>query len=124
MKFASRSAIESASSANCGSKASTTGLFWFVDVEAPNEAPPLRRDDLELGRSGVVGRDDGLGPEPDRFALPPSMILRRCRNCLVLIESQLKCCASDKDASRAQAPHHYWPARADPRSDPPSLPGY
>ena len=53
MKFASRSAIESLSSANCGSSAS----------RAKAGATPLlcdpRKDDLEDGRRGVVGRETG-----------------------------------------------------------------
>jgi hypothetical protein len=53
MKFASRSAIESLSSANCGSSAS----------RAKAGAMPLlcdpRNDDLEEGRRGVVGRETG-----------------------------------------------------------------
>ena len=53
MKLASRSAIESLSSANCGSSAS----------RAKAGAIPLlcdpRKEDLEDGRRGVVGRETG-----------------------------------------------------------------
>jgi hypothetical protein len=57
IKFASRSAIESVSSANCASSASSGkpplcegwyALFW-----------ELRREEREDGRRGVVGRDMG-----------------------------------------------------------------
>lgn len=53
MKFASRSAIESLSSANCGSSASRAKAGPIPLLCNP------RKDDLEEGRSGVVGRDTG-----------------------------------------------------------------
>jgi len=69
MKFASRSAIESDSSAKAGSKIS----------KGASEMPPMldlpdsRKDDLEDGRRGVVGRDVGRRVfEPDRLMLPSS----------------------------------------------------
>ncbi len=49
MRFASKSAIESASSANCGSR-SSSGLEPLGPVEA-------RKEEREEGRRGVVGRD-------------------------------------------------------------------
>ena len=57
MRLASRSAIESASSANCGSRASSGASFcelvdWAWVVEA-------RKEEREEGRRGVVGRDVG-----------------------------------------------------------------
>lgn len=66
MKLASKSAIESDNSAKAGSKAS----------RGASDAPPMlafpdsRKEDLEDGRKGVVGRDKGLRlPEFDRFVL-------------------------------------------------------
>ncbi len=64
IKFASRSAIESASSANAGSKV-------FRGKCAPPETLSLadsRNEDREDGRSGVVGRGVRL-LEVERFAL-------------------------------------------------------
>jgi hypothetical protein len=69
MKFASRSAIESDSSAKAGSKIS----------KGASEMPPMldlpdsRKEDLEDGRRGVVGRDVGRRVfEPDRLTLSSS----------------------------------------------------
>lgn len=65
MKFASKSAIESESSANAGSKTS----------KGTEDAPVLERADTpreerEEGRRGVVGRDMGpRDPEVGRLAL-------------------------------------------------------
>lgn len=56
MKFASRSAIESDSSAKAGSKDSRGNPEEASPVAKPWES---RNDVLELGRKGVVGRDDG-----------------------------------------------------------------
>lgn len=74
MKFASRSAIESLSSANCGSSASS----------AKAGATPLlcdpRKDDLEDGRSGVVGRETG---DRDR-ARSGSLLCDAERGCSIL----------------------------------------
>lgn len=53
MKLASRSAIESLSSANCGSRASRARAGTTPLLCDP------RNDDLEEGRRGVVGRDTG-----------------------------------------------------------------
>ena len=70
MKFASRSAIESESSANAGSNIcigeedKPWGLLW----------PWLsRRDVREPGRRGVVGREEGAGRELGRFTEAPSI---------------------------------------------------
>ncbi len=70
MKLASKSAMESDSSANDGSKASSG---------SESDAPPMlafqdsRRDDRADGRKGVVGRARGLRvPELERFALLPA----------------------------------------------------
>jgi hypothetical protein len=69
IKLASKSAIESDNSANAGSKAS----------RGASDAPPMlafpdsRKDDLDEGRKGVVGRERGLRlPEFDRFVLLPA----------------------------------------------------
>jgi hypothetical protein len=66
IKFASKSAIESESSANDGSK----------DSRGASDGPPMldlpdsRKDDREEGRKGVVGRDVGRRLlEPDRLVL-------------------------------------------------------
>lgn len=62
MKLASRSAIESLSSANAGSN-SSRGLSRaeppWREWELAREWL-LRREDLELGRRGVVGREVGV----------------------------------------------------------------
>jgi len=67
--LASKSAIESDNSANAGSKASTG-----ASVAPPMLAfPDSRKEDLDEGRRGVVGRERGLRlPEPDRFVLLPA----------------------------------------------------
>jgi len=69
MKLASKSAIESDSSAKAGSNAS----------RAASDVPPTLalldslREDREDGRSGVVGRERGLRlPEVDRLMLLPA----------------------------------------------------
>jgi hypothetical protein len=66
IKFASRSVIESANSANAGSKTlSGNGASWSALFRADS-----RKDDRDEGRSGVIGR--GVrGLETDRF-LPSS----------------------------------------------------
>lgn len=57
MKFASRSAIESDNSAKAGSKASRGNS----EETFPGTNPcPSLREVRELGRNGVVGRDEGL----------------------------------------------------------------
>lgn len=72
MKLASRSAIESANSAKAGSKTSTAGCAR-LEALGPEGPAPSRRDDLEFGRKGVVGRDEGRGRELDRFPQLPSI---------------------------------------------------
>lgn len=74
MKLASRSAIESASSANCGSNALIAGSSYPAALRLLPYPCELRMDDLELGRSGVVGREVGRGREADLGALA-SMIV-------------------------------------------------
>ena len=74
MKFASRSAIESESSANAGSR-----ICSGKDDE-PSVLPwpwLSRRDVREPGRRGVVGREEGAGRELDLFTEVPS-ILEEC----------------------------------------------
>ena len=73
MKFASRSAIESESSAKAGSKFAKAkddelyALPW----------PWLSRSDVrELGRRGVVGLEEGRGRKVDRFEVEPSIAVR------------------------------------------------
>ena len=57
MKFASRSAIESDSSANAGSRDSNAK----PEEVSPDAKPwPSRKDVRELERRGVVGRDERL----------------------------------------------------------------
>jgi hypothetical protein len=76
MKLASRSAMESASSANAGSRASMANLPPLIGLTYPAPPVPSRKDDLELGRKGVVGREEGpLWREAERCALPASMAL-------------------------------------------------
>ncbi|KAM3070126.1 hypothetical protein ACMFMF_008479 [Clarireedia jacksonii] len=68
MKFASKSAMESDNSAKAGSKASRGAL------DRPSEAffAESWREDLDEGRSGVVGRERGRrGADVDRFVLLP-----------------------------------------------------
>ena len=70
MKFASRSAIESDSSANAGSR-NCNG-----NSEEPL-APPTPADSLndvrDPGRRGVVGRDEGRGRDADLLVLVDSI---------------------------------------------------
>jgi hypothetical protein len=74
MKLASRSAMESASSANAGSRASMADLPPLIGLTYPAPPVPSRKDDLELGRKGVVGREEGpLWREAERCTLPASM---------------------------------------------------
>jgi hypothetical protein len=69
MKLASKSAIESDSSANAGSNTSK-GAF---DAPPMLDLPDSRREEREEGRSGVVGRESGLRlPEVERFTLLPA----------------------------------------------------
>jgi len=56
IKLASKSAIESDSSAKAGSKLSRGSS----DAPPVLDLPDSRRDDLEEGRKGVVGRETGL----------------------------------------------------------------
>ena len=66
MKLASKSAIESDSSAKDGSSDSRGAL----DGPPTLDLPDSRKDEREEGRNGVVGRDVGLRLlEPDRLAL-------------------------------------------------------
>ena len=65
MKFASRSAIESANSANAGSKASRGKLDVAVLPLGVSGWPSLS-EVREEGRRGVVGRDEGLGRDVER----------------------------------------------------------
>jgi len=66
MKFASKSAIESDSSAKAGSKVSTGAS----DAPATLDLPDSRREEREDGRKGVVGRETGLRvPDVGRFTL-------------------------------------------------------
>ncbi len=66
IKLASRSAIESDSSAKAGSKDSS-GAF---DAPPMLDLPESRRDDREEGRRGVVGREVGRRLlEPGRLML-------------------------------------------------------
>jgi hypothetical protein len=68
MKLASRSAIESESSANAGSKASRGAS----DAPPKLPLPDSRREEREDGRRGVVGRERGRRlPEVDRLMLLP-----------------------------------------------------
>ena len=69
MKFASKSAIESDSSANAGSKDSR----GESDTAPMLALPVSRKDEREEGRNGVVGREVGRRlTEPDLLVLPPS----------------------------------------------------
>lgn len=71
MKFASRSAKLSFNSAKDGSKASS----GRSDAPRKLALPDSRREDLEDGRRGVVGRERGLRvPEVDLFALLPASV--------------------------------------------------
>lgn len=69
MKLASRSAIESDSSANEGSNASRG-----TSEDPPRDAlPDSRNEEREDGRRGVVGRERGLRvPEVERLVLLPA----------------------------------------------------
>lgn len=60
IRFASRSAMASDSSPNCGSKASSGNGAWLLALAES------RKDDREEGRNGVVGRDT-LVREVERF---------------------------------------------------------
>ena len=55
MKFASRSAIESASSAKAGSRASNGNSDELLPLATELSLKEAR----ELGRKGVVGREEG-----------------------------------------------------------------
>lgn len=77
MKLASRSAMESLNSANCGSRASSA-----VATPVPLLCE-LRSDDLDEGRNGVVGREIG-----DRERVRPGA--RLCdveRTCAISFEN-------------------------------------
>jgi len=66
MKLASKSAIESDSSAKTGSNASKGAS----DAPATLDLPDSRREEREDGRRGVVGREMGLRvPDVERFTL-------------------------------------------------------
>lgn len=60
--------MESASSANCGSNALIAGCVYPALLMLFPYPWASRRDERELGRRGVVGRDDGLGRDVDRDA--------------------------------------------------------
>ena len=69
MKFASKSAMESDSSAKEGSKSSRGAS----DAPIMLALPDSRNDDLEEGRSGVVGRERGRWlPDTDFLVLLPA----------------------------------------------------
>ena len=72
MKFASKSAIESESSANAGSKASN-GCCDDVCPPPLAEYPwPSRRDEREAERSGVEGREFGARLRDEERGMLPS----------------------------------------------------
>ena len=73
IKLASRSAMESASSANCGSSALIAGCEYPALLMLWPYPWASRSEERELGRRGVVGRDEGLGREDD-LAIGPSML--------------------------------------------------
>jgi len=69
MKLASKSAIESDSSAKAGSKDSKGAS----EAPATLDLPDSRREEREEGRRGVVGRERGLRlPDVERFTLLPA----------------------------------------------------
>lgn len=69
MKFASRSAMLSESSAKAGSKEeSGEEVLYGLGVEGPE-----RREVRDEGRSGVVGREGGLEVEVERLCFDVSM---------------------------------------------------
>jgi len=57
--------MESASSANCGSRALIAGCTASPLFKLAANTCTSRMEDLELGRSGVVGLDEGRGREVD-----------------------------------------------------------
>ena len=65
MKFASRSAIESDSSAKAGSRTS----IGSSDAPSPLADELPLKDVRELGRRGVVGREGGKEREADLFTV-------------------------------------------------------
>jgi hypothetical protein len=66
IKLASRSAMESDSSANAGSNASSGAS----DAPPMLDFPDSRKEEREEGRNGVVGRDVGLRVlDPERLTL-------------------------------------------------------
>lgn len=76
MKFASRSAIESDSSAKAGSNVSNGNSEEAVPLAKPW---PSLKDVLELGRNGVVGREEGRWRdwEIERLLLLFSILFRQ-----------------------------------------------
>jgi hypothetical protein len=57
--------MESANSANWGSSALTAGSVEPTLFTLPRYPCDSRNDDRELGRNGVVGRDEGRGRDAD-----------------------------------------------------------
>ncbi len=77
MKLASRSAIESDSSAKAGSSDSKGNSEELLPAAKPW---PSLREVRELGRKGVVGRDDGLLRDADVDLLVPLFsMIDHCR---------------------------------------------
>ncbi len=77
MKLASRSAIESDSSAKAGSSDSKGNSEELLPAVKPW---PSLKEVRELGRKGVVGRDDGLLRDADVDLLVPLFsMIDHCR---------------------------------------------
>ena len=92
MKLASRSAIESDSSANAGSKASK-GKFEAVLLPLGVSGWPSLREVREEGRRGVVGRDEGLGLDVERARDAEEDAIGRAKSSQVnLIDKEMWSC--------------------------------